>query len=88
LVAFDLTVNNNTFTRIETSSHLIFPGDKSHLNAVHHEEVAIIGGALKFRDTMVSEVMTPLEDCFMIPATEKLSYKVRIGFFCVYLLCN
>lgn len=45
--------------------------------AMHHEEVAIIGGALKFREMIVSEVMTPIDESFMIPATEKLSAKVR-----------
>ncbi len=48
----------------------------SFADAVHREEVAIIGGALKFRETMVRDVMTPLSRVFMLPATEKLTYKV------------
>ncbi len=49
------------------------------LDAVHHEEVTIIGGALKFREMSVSEVMTPLAEVYMVSATEKLSYKVRMN---------
>jgi CBS domain containing-hemolysin-like protein len=45
---------------------------------VHQEEVAIIGGALKFREMNVSEVMTPIVDSYMIPSTEKLSAKVGL----------
>lgn len=41
-----------------------------------YEEVTIIGGALKFRDMKVSEVMTPEKSCFMISVKETLSYKV------------
>eukprot|EP01034_Spumella_vulgaris_P036154 gene36154-44592_t len=44
-------------------------------DTVHEEEVVIIGGALKFREMTVSEVMTPLSAAYMVPVTEKLSYK-------------
>ncbi len=44
--------------------------------SVMGEEVAIIGGALKFRETIVSSVMTPIQDVFMLSAAEALSYKV------------
>ena len=44
---------------------------------MEEEEVAIIDGALKYREMSVSEVMTPEERAYMIPVTEKLSYKVR-----------
>jgi len=38
-------------------------------HSMHLDDVAIIGGALKFRDMMVSEIMTKLEDCFMLSTT-------------------
>lgn len=43
---------------------------------MHKEEVAIIDGALTYREMQVSEVMTPIKDTFMISAEECLSYKV------------
>ena len=46
-------------------------------NLVHQEEVTIIDGALKYREMLVSEVMTPIDVAYMIPVTEKLSYKVK-----------
>lgn len=48
---------------------------------MHQDEVAIIGGALTFRDTMVSEVMTHEENVFMISIEEKLSYKIMYEIF-------
>jgi CBS domain containing-hemolysin-like protein len=50
-------------------------GGSSVFDAVHYEEVAIIGGALKFRDMTVSEVMTPVERVFMLSSKDRLSYK-------------
>jgi hypothetical protein len=47
-----------------------------HHQTMQSEEVAIIGGALKYRDMKVSEVMTPASSCFMISLRETLSYKV------------
>jgi len=44
---------------------------------MEEEEVAIIDGALKYREMSVSEVMTPEVQAYMISVTEKLSYKVR-----------
>eukprot|EP00981_Chlorochromonas_danica_P012184 scaffold4610_cov180-Ochromonas_danica.AAC.1 len=46
-----------------------------------YEEVTIIGGALKFRDMKVSEVMTPEKSCFMISVKETLSYKTMYEIF-------
>ena len=43
---------------------------------IHHEEVNIIAGALKFRDMIVSEVMTPMESAYMLPASAVLNFKV------------
>lgn len=47
-------------------------------DTMHHDEVTIIGGALTFRDMMVSQVMTHEKNVFMISIHEKLSYKVRL----------
>jgi hypothetical protein len=46
---------------------------------LHTEEVDIIGGALKFRDMLVSDVMTPVANVFMLPLNERLNYKVRLS---------
>jgi CBS domain containing-hemolysin-like protein len=43
---------------------------------MNQEEVAIIDGALKFREMIVSQVMTPESQVFMVHSTEKLSYRV------------
>ncbi len=48
-------------------------------DTMHHDEVTIIGGALSFRDTMVSQVMTHERNVFMISINEKLSYKVSVS---------
>lgn len=45
-------------------------------DSVHNDEMTIIGGALKFRDMKASDVMTTLENVFMLSAKENLSYKV------------
>jgi metal transporter CNNM len=45
-------------------------------DTVHHDEIAIIGGALKFREMKVKDVMTKSDNVFMISAKENLSYKV------------
>ncbi len=50
-------------------------------DAMQHEEVTIIGGALKYRDMKVSEVMTPETSCFMISVKETLSYKTMYEIF-------
>ena len=49
---------------------------KKHRDFMHHDEVTIIGGALKFRDMQVADVMTHEKKIFMISADENLSYKV------------
>ena len=46
------------------------------VDVMHREEVAIIDGALSYREMQVSEVMTPIKDTFMISAAECLSHKV------------
>jgi metal transporter CNNM len=45
-------------------------------DTVRKDDVAIIGGALKYRDMKVSDVMTALDDIFMLSVKESLSYKV------------
>lgn len=62
---------------------LPFTGSSTNFDVVHEEEVTIVGGALKFREMTVDQVMTPVEDVYMISVTEKLSYKVR---YCLWLL--
>ena len=49
----------------------------SFVSVMEEDEVDIIKGALKYRDMLVSEVMTPLNAVYMISAHELLSYKVR-----------
>lgn len=53
--------------------------------------MAIIGGALSYREMAVSEVMTPVREAFMMSASESLSYKVTINLvvieaFVIYML--
>jgi metal transporter CNNM len=56
-------------------------------DSVHHDEIAIIGGALKFRDMKVSDAMTSLKDVYLISAKETLSYKVsNLGFVAFFVL--
>jgi metal transporter CNNM len=67
-------------------------GEAGMRDTMHHEEVAIIGGALKFREMIVSEVMTHEKNIFMISADENLSYKVSSipnvsDCVCVVLIC-
>jgi metal transporter CNNM len=45
-------------------------------DTMHHDEATIIGGALTFRDTKVSQVMTLEKDAFMISINDQLSEKV------------
>jgi metal transporter CNNM len=45
---------------------------------IQHDEIAIIGGALKYREMKVEEVMTPKETMFLLSVHGTLSYKVRI----------
>lgn len=45
-------------------------------DTMNHDEVTIIGGALTFRDQIVSNVMTPLHQVFMIHINDRLSYQV------------
>ena len=47
-------------------------------SAVHHDEVAIIEGVLKFHEMSVTEVMTPIDDVYMIHAEAKLNGKVSM----------
>lgn len=46
-------------------------------DTMNQDEVTIIGGALTFRDQIVSNVMTPLHQVFMIQINDRLSYQVR-----------
>eukprot|EP01031_Cornospumella_fuschlensis_P028941 gene28941-34930_t len=55
-------------------------GPNTH-DTMQHEEVVIIGGALKYRDMKVSDVMTPSSECFMISIRSKLSYKTMYEIF-------
>jgi metal transporter CNNM len=56
-------------------------------DTMHHDEVTIIGGALTFRDTMVSQVMTHEKNVFMVSINENLSYKVSFSFsFFIFLV--
>jgi len=45
-------------------------------DTMHHEEVTIIGGALKFRDMKVNDVMTHEKNIFMLSVKDTLSFKV------------
>ena len=49
--------------------------------SLHEEEVNIIGGALKFRDMVVHDVMTPEKNVFMLSSNEKLNHKVLSEIF-------
>ena len=49
--------------------------------SLHEEEVNIIGGALKFRDMVVHDVMTPEKNVFMLSSSEKLNHKVLSEIF-------
>lgn len=51
-------------------------GRMSAIRTVDRDDVALVGGALKFREMPVRDVMTPLEVVYMIPLFESLSYKV------------
>ncbi len=46
-------------------------------DTMHHEEVTIIGGALKFRGMKVSDVMTHSKNIYMLSMKDILSFKVR-----------
>lgn len=48
---------------------------------MHMDEVAIIEGALTFRNIQVREVMTPLSEVFMLSARDVLSYKTLSEIF-------
>ncbi|KAJ1399743.1 hypothetical protein B484DRAFT_339363, partial [Ochromonadaceae sp. CCMP2298] len=64
------------------SEHVSHAGLNAMLDGIFEEdEVVIIDGALKYREMSVSEVMTPAECSFMIPVTEKLSYKTIYAIF-------
>ena len=54
-------------------------GCDSVMNPLHQEEVAIIDGALTYREMKVSKVMTPVKDTFVISAEERLSYQVCVN---------
>jgi metal transporter CNNM len=64
-------------------------GERSHgkgktrnkADSLHFEEVTIIDGALKFRDTLVCDVMTPVAKCFMLSCSEKLTNKTLSSIF-------
>lgn len=48
---------------------------------MHVDEVAIIEGALTYRNTLVTEVMTPINETFMLSARERLNYKTLSEIF-------
>lgn len=48
--------------------------------SIHREEVAIIEGALKFRDMNVVDVMTPVHDVFMLQASRRLDFQVILWY--------
>lgn len=50
-------------------------------DALHHEEVEMIGNALKFREMTVGEVMTPLKDVFSLSQADNLGYKILSEIF-------
>jgi metal transporter CNNM len=50
-------------------------------DSVHKDEMSMIQGALKFREMKVAEVMTTMENVFMISAKESLSYKTLYEIF-------
>lgn len=52
--------------------------DNDIRDTMNHDEVNIIGGALTFRDQIVSNVMTAWNDVFMVHLHDKLSYEVHI----------
>ena len=54
------------------------PGTES---IFEEEEVNMIDGALKYREMEVAEVMTPVEQTYMIGVFEKLSYKIIYEIF-------
>ena len=45
-------------------------------NDLKKDEVNIIQGALELRSKTVKEVMTPLQNCYMISMNSKLDFKV------------
>jgi hypothetical protein len=51
---------------------------RSRRDTVQQEEVQIVGGALKFSDMYVRDVMTPSDKVFMLASSERLTYKVTI----------
>eukprot|EP01033_Poteriospumella_lacustris_P004271 gene4269-3050_t len=50
-------------------------------DTMNQDEVTIIGGALTFRDQIVSNVMTPLHQVFMIQINDRLSYQTVYNIF-------
>lgn len=51
------------------------------IDNIQVDEVNIIDGALKFRDTKVAKVMTPAEKIFTLPITGRLNFKVSSSSF-------
>lgn len=48
---------------------------------IQHDEVAIIDGALKFRDIQVHRVMTPVERVFALPIDGRLDFQTMADIF-------
>lgn len=48
---------------------------QNEFNDLEQDEVGIISGALKYKEKTVSEVMTPLEDCFLLDEEAILDFK-------------
>jgi metal transporter CNNM len=56
-------------------------GGRGGRGIIDIEEMTIIDGAFKFRDMMVRDVMTPVASVFMLPASERLTYKTLSEIF-------
>lgn len=48
---------------------------QNEYNDLEQDEVGIISGALKYKEKLVSEVMTPLDDCFLLDEEAILDFK-------------
>eukprot|EP00604_Paraphysomonas_vestita_P004004 CAMPEP_0174824384 /NCGR_PEP_ID=MMETSP1107-20130205/33806_1 /TAXON_ID=36770 /ORGANISM="Paraphysomonas vestita, Strain GFlagA" /LENGTH=208 /DNA_ID=CAMNT_0016051475 /DNA_START=461 /DNA_END=1088 /DNA_ORIENTATION=+ len=51
------------------------------LSMIHKEEVTIIEGALKFRDMLVREIMTPVKNAFTLQADQTLNFQTMAEIF-------
>ncbi len=56
-------------------------GNAPEGGGLHQEEIGIIAGALKYRDMLVEEVMTPISKVFMLPASGTLNFQTIAEIF-------